>query len=138
MSKIALNIGDTFKFSKTIGESDVYLFGGITGDLNDNHINEEYMSKTIYKKRIMHGVLGIGFFSTASTIALNSQSLVAVSVGYDHIRFIKPVFIGDTITVKYTIEQKDEDHMRTTANLELFNQHGELCTVGKHIAKYFD
>jgi 3-hydroxybutyryl-CoA dehydratase len=138
MSKIQLNIGDTFTFRKTVSESDVYLFAGITGDFNGNHIDEEYMSKTIYKKRIMHGALGIGFFSTASSLALQSQNLVAVSTGYDHIRFIKAVFIGDTITAKYTIEEKDEERMTTIANLELFNQHGELCTIGKHKAKYFD
>ncbi|MGI6083922.1 MAG: MaoC family dehydratase [Acetivibrionales bacterium] len=138
MSKITLNIGDAFTFSKTVGETDVYLFAGITGDFNNNHINEEYMSNTVYKKRIMHGALGVGFMSTASSVALNAQKLVAVSAGYDRIRFIKPVFIGDTVTVKYTIEEKDEEKMKTVANVELFNQNGELCTVGKHIAKYFE
>lgn len=138
MSRISLKVGDSFEFSKTVGESDVYLFAGITGDFNNNHINEAYMANTVYKKRIMHGALGIGFMSTASSVALNSQSLVAVSSGYDRIRFIKPIFIGDTITVKYTVEEKDEEKMKTIANVELFNQNGELCTVGKHIAKYFE
>ena len=137
MSKIALQVGDSFTFSKTVGESDVYMFAGITGDFHNNHVNEEYMANTPYKKRIMHGALGVGFMSTVSSVALNSQNLGAVSAGYDRIRFIKPVFIGDTITAKYTIEEKDEEAMKTIAKVELFNQQGELCTVGKHIAKYF-
>ena len=67
MSRISLKVGDSFEFSKTVGESDVYLFAGITGDFNNNHINEAYMANTVYKKRIMHGALGIGFMSTASS-----------------------------------------------------------------------
>lgn len=136
--KIKLNVGDSFKFTKTVSECDVYLFAGMTGDLNDNHINEEYMKGTIYKKRIMHGALGVGFMSTASTVALNAQDLTAVSSGYDHIRFLKPIFIGDTVTAVYTIEEKDEERMRTVADVQLLNQNGEVCTVGKHIARYFE
>lgn len=138
MSKLQLNVGDSFTYSKTVSESDVYLFAGITGDFHPNHVNEAYMKKSLYGKRIMHGALGIGFMSAASSVALDKQSLRAVSAGYDHIRFIKPVFIGDTITVRYTIESKDEAAMKTVANVELLNEAGELCTVGKHIAKYFD
>lgn len=138
MGKLQLNVGDTFSYSKTISESDVYLFAGITGDFHPNHVNEAYMKQSVYGKRIVHGALGIGFMSAASSVALDAQSLRAVSAGYDHIRFIKPVFIGDTITVKYTVESKDEDAMKTIATVELLNEQGELCTVGKHIAKYFD
>ena len=100
MSKLQLNVGDSFTYSKTVSESDVYLFAGITGDFHPNHVNEAYMKKSVYGKRIMHGALGIGFMSAASSVALDKQSLRAVSAGYDHIRFIKPVFIGDTITVR--------------------------------------
>ncbi len=65
MSKINLNIGDEFVFTKTVGESDVYLFAGITGDFTPNHINEEYMKKTPYKTRMAHGVLPIGLHYNA-------------------------------------------------------------------------
>jgi hypothetical protein len=54
-------------FSKTVGEADVYMFAGITGDLSSNHVNEEVMSRSKYKRRIAHGALMIGFMSTAST-----------------------------------------------------------------------
>ena len=84
------------------------------------------------------GALGVGFMSAASSVALSHQDLRAVSAGYDHIRFIKPVFLGETITVKYTVEQKDEAAMKTVAAVEVLNEKGELCTVGKHIAKNFD
>lgn len=135
--KIPLELGDQVSFSKTVGESDVYMFAGITGDLSGNHVNEEYMSRTPYKHRIAHGVLSIGFASTTSTMMVEKTKMTAVSYGYDRIRFIKPVFIGDTITVTYTIAQIDEDNLKTVSDIEIRNQRGELCTVANHILKFF-
>jgi 3-hydroxybutyryl-CoA dehydratase len=135
--KIPLEIGDQVSFSKTVSESDVYMFAGITGDLSGNHVNEEYMSTTPYKHRIAHGVLSIGFASTTSTLMVEKTKMTAVSYGYDRIRFIKPVFIGDTITVTYTIATIDEESLKTVSNIEIKNQKGELCTVGQHILKFF-
>lgn len=133
---IGLEIGDSVSFSKTVGESDVYLFAGITGDLSPNHVDEEAMKRTPYKKRIAHGVLSIGFASTTSTLMIARAKATAVSAGYDRIRFIKPIFIGDTVTVTYTIAEIDQERLRTRANIEVKNQHGELCTVAQHILKF--
>jgi acyl dehydratase len=63
----ALSVGRKVTFSKTVSESDVYLFAGLTGDLSPNHVDEEYMKKTTYGRRVAHGVLALGFMSTAST-----------------------------------------------------------------------
>jgi 3-hydroxybutyryl-CoA dehydratase len=133
---IGLEVGDSVSFSKTVGESDVYLFAGITGDLSPNHVNEEVMKETPYKKRIAHGVLSIGFASTTSTLMIEKAKATAVSAGYDRIRFLNPIFIGDTITVMYTIAEIDRDRLRTRADIEVTNQHGELCTVAQHILKF--
>jgi len=133
---IGLEIGDSVSFSKTVGESDVYLFAGITGDFSPNHVNEEIMKRTPYKKRIAHGVLSIGFASTTSTLMIEKAKATAVSAGYDRIRFIKPIFIGDTVTVTYTIVEIDQERFRTLANIEVRNQHEELCTVAQHMLKF--
>jgi 3-hydroxybutyryl-CoA dehydratase len=133
---IGLGIGDRVSFSKTVGESDVYLFAGITGDFSPNHVDEEVMKRTSYQKRIAHGVLSIGFASTTSTLMIAKAKATAVSVGYDRIRFIKPIFIGDTVTVTYTIVEIDQERFRTLADIEVRNQHGELCTVAQHILKF--
>jgi 3-hydroxybutyryl-CoA dehydratase len=135
-SVIPLEICDSVSFSKTVGESDVYLFAGITGDFSPNHVNKEIMSKTPYKERIAHGVLSIGFASTTSSLMIEKAKATAVSVGYDRIRFIKPIFIGDTVTVTYTIAEIDEENLKTRANIEITNHRGELCTVAQHILKY--
>lgn len=67
MTMMHAKIGDSVKFSKTVGEFDIYLFAGITGDLSQNHVDDEFMSHSIYGKRIAHGALMVGFMSTAST-----------------------------------------------------------------------
>jgi 3-hydroxybutyryl-CoA dehydratase len=133
---IPLEIGDAVTFSKTVGESDVYLFAGITGDFSPNHVNREIMSGTPYKERIAHGVLSVGFASTTSTLMIEKSGETAVSVGYDRIRFLGPIFIGDTVTVTYTISEIDEENLRTRAEVEVTNQRGEVCTVAQHILKF--
>ena len=69
VEKFYVSVGDTFTFSKTVGEFDVYLFAGITGDLSPNHVNEHEMAKTPYGGRIAHGALLIGYMSACSTMA---------------------------------------------------------------------
>jgi 3-hydroxybutyryl-CoA dehydratase len=133
---IPLEIGASISFSKTVGESDVYLFAGITGDFSPNHVNQEVMSKTPFKERVAHGVLSLGFASTTSTRMIERTKMTAVSYGYDRVRFIKPVLIGDTITVTYTIAEIDEEDLKTYADIEVVNQHGEVCTVARNILKF--
>ena len=135
---IPLEIGDSVSFAKTVGESDVYLFAGITGDFSPNHVNKEVMEATAYGERIAHGVLSVGYASTTSTLMIEKAGAAAVSVGYDRVRFVKPIFIGDTVTVTYTISEIDEESMRTRADIEVTNQHGELCTVAQHILKFLE
>lgn len=136
-------IGDRTRFSKTVGESDVYLFAGITGDFCGNHVNEEFMRESIYGRRIAHGALAVGFMSTTSSqfidkiMALEeSGDATPVSLGYDRVRFLKPIFIGDTITVTYEVNEIDIERLRTTAKVEVHNQNGDLVAVATHILKW--
>src|SRR5262249_16277890 len=71
MQQFYVKPGDAVSFSKTVGESDVYLFAGITGDLAPNHVNEQYMARSKYGKRIAHGALLIGYASTCSTMMID-------------------------------------------------------------------
>lgn len=141
MSEFYVSVGDQVQFSKTIGESDVYLFAGITGDLSGNHVNEEFMKRSAYGRRIAHGVLLVGFMSTCSTMMIDKASGAAadetpVSLGYDRIRFLGPVFIGDTITVTYRIVEVDPERRRSRSEIEVRNQNGELVAVAQHILKW--
>jgi 3-hydroxybutyryl-CoA dehydratase len=141
MSAFYLKPGDTVSFSKTVSESDVYLFAGITGDLHPNHVDEQAMASTPYGKRIAHGALLVGYMSNTSTriveqavdLGLNETP---VSLGYDRVRFLKAVCIGDTITVRYTVAEIDPDKRRSRARIVITNQRGEEVTVAEHILKW--
>ena len=67
MNDFYVAVGDTTSFSKTVSESDVYLFAGISGDFAPNHVNKAYMEKSGYGRLIAHGALLVGFMSTCST-----------------------------------------------------------------------
>ena len=129
-------IGSKVSFSKTVGESDIYLFAGITGDLSPNHVNAEYMKATRYGKIIAHGVLIMGYMSSCSTRIIERIDRPAVSLGYDRVRFVKPVFVGDTITVNYVVTEQDVENERTLASITVTNQDGEVVAVATHILKY--
>lgn len=129
----SVEIGATATFTKTISESDVYLYAGITGDFSPNHINEEFMSKGAYGKRVAHGTLLLGLMSAASAKLYLGRT---VSQGYDRVRFLKPVFFGDTITTQYKIEEIDLVKKRVYADVSCINQKNELVAIAKNIRAY--
>ena len=140
MSEFYVAVGDTTSFSKTVSESDVYLFAGISGDFAPNHVNKAYMEKSGYGRLIAHGALLVGFMSTASTqMAERSRSdttVTGVSLGYDRMRFLAPVFFGDTVTVTYTIASIDKEKLRASADIKITNQDGVLVAVATHLLKW--
>jgi len=141
MSGFYVREGDRVQFSKTVGESDVYLFAGITGDMAPNHVDEEYMKSTPFGYRIAHGALLVGFMSTTSTMMISEcvredAPETPVSLGYDRIRFLAPVYIGDTITVTYAIRAVDCDRRRSTGDVVVTNQDGDTVAVAEHILKW--
>jgi len=141
MPEFHVSVGDSVRFAKTVGESDVYLFAGITGDLSGNHVDAEYMRRSAFGARIAHGALLVGFMSTTSTMMIEKCVQAGidetpVSLGYDRVRFLKPVFIHDTITVTYTIQEIDPERRRSRAQVEVVKQNGEIAAVAEHILKW--
>lgn len=133
-----IEVGDTVTVRKTVSESDVYLFAGITGDFSANHVDADYMAAGGYGQRVVHGALLLGFTSTASTLMAQRSARRSVAAGYDRIRFVRPVFFGDTIEVTYTIVDADYEKRRTTAQVTVDNQHGELCVVAAHLLHFVE
>jgi acyl dehydratase len=131
-------IGKRVRFSKTVSESDVYLFAGITGDLDPNHVDEEYAARTMLGGRVAHGALILGYSSAASTRILEDFERPMVSVGYDRVRFLKPVKLGDTVTIDYEINSVDEKRERIFSKIEISNQRGELVMAADHIMQLVD
>ena len=138
-----VKVGETFRFAKTVTEADVVLFAGITGDFSDTHINEQYVrERSNLGGRIAHGALLVGFMSTASTISIahiiHQEGLddFPVSAGHDRLRYLKPVRLGDTVNVAYTVSSVDRARERSIAKVEVKNQHGELVAVAEHIMRW--
>lgn len=141
MPSIPVKPGESVTFEKTVGESDVYLFAGITGDLSGNHVSAAFMRSSKYGQRIAHGALLVGFMSTTSTrmidVALaRGYDGTPVSLGYDRVRFLAPVFFGDTVFVTYTLIDVDETKQRTRASIEVRNEGATLVAVGEHLMKW--
>ena len=139
MSDFYLKVGDVFSFAKTVGESDVYLFAGVTGDLSPNHVDEQAMAATVYGGRIAHGALLVGYMSACSTLAAagaRDRGETPVSLGYDRIRFLRAVRLGDTIRVTYRIAEIDPARRRAVADIRIVNQRDELVAVAAHILKW--
>jgi 3-hydroxybutyryl-CoA dehydratase len=131
-----LAIGRVYTFRKTVAESDVYLFAGITGDLHPNHVDEQYMAGTRYGQRIAHGALFVGYMSTCSTMVCQAIAhRPAVSYGFDRIRFLKPIFFGDTLTIDYEIAERDDETGRIVGTVTGVNQRDETVAVATHILK---
>lgn len=130
--------GRTVTFSKTVTESDVYLFAGITGDLSPNHVDEAAMAKTRYGRRIAHGALLVGFMSNTSTAMITTLGGAAVSYGYNRVRFIAPVFFGDTVTVTYTIREVDLASSKTFADVVVRNADGTTVAAAEHILYFLE
>jgi acyl dehydratase len=140
VTEFYVSIGDGARFTKTVGEYDVYGFAGITGDFSPNHVDKAYMEKSSYGRLQAHGALLIGYMSTASTLAIartrEGAEETPVSLGYDRIRFLAPVYFGDTVTVNYRVAEIDTTKRRSTASIEVTNQDGTLVAVGRHILKW--
>lgn len=119
---------------RTITETDIVIHAGQTGDFFPHHMDAEWCATQPFKQRIAHGTL---IFSVSVGMTAGVINEVAMTYGYERLRFIKPVFIGDTIKVKVSVKDKKE-HKKpgfglVTELVETFNQHNELVMVCEHI-----
>jgi acyl dehydratase len=120
---------------RTITETDIVLHAGQTGDFYPHHMDSEWCKTQPFGQRIAHGTL---IFSVAVGMTAGDINLHAISYGYDRLRFIKPVFIGDTISVTITIREKREDPKRLNSGfvdeeLLVVNQKKEKVLACTHI-----
>ena len=123
-----IKVGDSAEFAKTISESDIYLFAGITGDLNPFHVNEAYSKNTFFKGRIAHGMLLAGFISTVVGCKLPGPGAIYVK---QDLKFMAPARIGDTITARATVTEVISDKNRVILQTTCTNQDGEVVLDGE-------
>jgi acyl dehydratase len=119
---------------RTITETDIVIHAGQSGDFFPHHMDEEWCKSQPFKKRIAHGTL---IFTVAIGLTADFVNEVSMTYGYERLRFIKPVFINDTIKVTVTIkdlkDHKKPEYGLVTELVECFNQHNELVMLCEHI-----
>jgi 3-hydroxybutyryl-CoA dehydratase len=123
-----LSIGDSDRFSKTVTDADIYLFAGVTGDLNPAHIDEAYAQGTFFKTRIAHGMLSAGFISAVIGMRLPGPGSVYMK---QSLNFLAPVRIGDTITARAEVIEKIEEKKRVRLKTVCVNQDGVEVLSGE-------
>ena len=123
-----MKIGDSASFTKTVSETDVYLFAGISGDFNPAHVNQTEAEKGMFGKRIAHGMLSAGFISAVLGTLLHGPGTIYMG---QELRFTKPVAIGDTITATATVAEMIIEKNRVILDTVCTNQNGEIVIKGK-------
>ena len=123
-----LKIGQKASFAKTVTETDVYLFAGITGDINPIHINQEYANNSIFKDRIAHGMLSAGFISAVIGVQLPGPGSIYSG---QTLKFLAPVHIGDTITATVEIIEIVAEKGKVILKTTCVNQDGKAVLDGE-------
>lgn len=123
-----IKVGDSAEFAKTISESDIYLYAGITGDFNPAHINEAYAQKTFFKTRIAHGMLTAGFISAILANQLPGPGTIYMK---QELKFLAPVRMGDTITARVEVLEIIAEKNRVRLKTFCTNQEGTQVLDGE-------
>jgi len=123
-----IKTGDAAEFTKTVTETDVYLYAGITGDLNPAHINETYAAGTFFKGRIAHGMLMAGFISAILGMQLPGPGTIYLS---QTLKFMAPVRMGDTITGRVEVVEVIPEKNRLRLHTTCKNQEGTVVLDGE-------
>lgn len=120
-------IGDNAFFQKTITETDVYLYAGITGDINPAHINHEVAKDTFFKGRIAHGMLTAGLISAVLGVQLPGPGTIYLS---QELNFTAPVKFGDTIKAEVEVIEIIEEKNRVKLKTICTNQENVVVLKG--------
>jgi 3-hydroxybutyryl-CoA dehydratase len=121
-------VGQTAEFTKTVTETDVVLFAGITGDFNPAHVDEVEAAKGMFGGRIAHGLLSAGFISTVLAMRLPGPGTIYLS---QNLRFVRPVRIGDTVTARVEVAEVIAPKRRVRLTTTVANHHGETVIDGE-------
>ncbi len=125
-----LKIGDAAEFAKTVTETDVYLYAGVSGDLNPAHINEAYAATTFFKTRIAHGMLSAGFISAVLGMQLPGPGSIYLR---QELNFRAPVRIGDTVTARVEVIEINMEKNRVRLQTTCVNQDSKLVLDGEAV-----
>ena len=126
-----LEIGQKAQFSKTISESDVYMFAGVTGDMNPAHLNAEYAKDGLFHARVAHGMLSASLISTVLGTELPGKGTIYLQ---QQVKFVAPVHFGDTVTATVEVIEKNVERNRVKLRTVCTNQNGQIVVDGEALA----
>jgi len=126
--KLFYKIGDSAKLSKTVQDEDIRAFAEVTGDKNPLHLNDEFASKTLFKRRIAHGFLTAGLISAVIGSRLPGNGTIYLS---QTLNFLAPVYIGDEITAKVEVSEVLKEGKRLRLKTQVINQNGTVVVDGE-------
>ena len=125
-----MKVGDTFSVSKQVTDQLIRQFAELSGDSNPIHLYEEFAANTRFGKRIGHGMLTASFISALLGSSLSVNKLVYLG---QSLKFMSPVFIGDTVTATGVVTHIREDKPIVTVETICRNQHGEVLIEGEAV-----
>jgi len=125
-----IKVGDTASVTKTITEADIQIFGDLTGDHNPLHFDKEHARRTRFHRPISHGMLTGSLFSPIIAHQLPGEGAIYLS---QSLRFVAPVFAGDTIMSQLTVTRVREDRQIITLEGVATNQKGEVVITGESV-----
>ena len=123
----SIQIGDSASFTKTVTETDIILYAGLTGDFNPAPIDSAHAKGSMFGQRIAHGMLSAGFISNVLGTQLPGPGTIYLG---QELRFVKPVYVGDTVTATVTATQKIPEKNRLILDTVVTNQRGEKVITG--------
>jgi 3-hydroxybutyryl-CoA dehydratase len=130
-SVLGVSVGHSVSISKTISEDDIVGFARVTGDDQPLHLDDGYAAKTRFKKRLAHGMLSAGLISAALGTKLAPQATVIYLS--QSMRFLRPVFPGDTITADIEVTAIDPEKRFVTCKTDCANQEGTTVLTGEAV-----
>jgi 3-hydroxybutyryl-CoA dehydratase len=128
MSPKQLEIGKTYETSITITEKMVENFTRATGDYNPIHMDEDYARGTIFKTRVVHGMLHAGLISGIVGTRFPGPGTIYLAQA---LKFLKPVFIGDEVTYRLKVLEYSQEKNRLRLETVCVNQKGETVVTGE-------
>ncbi|OHV82966.1 hypothetical protein LCM4573_17400 [Rhizobium sp. LCM 4573] len=128
-------------YATTVRDEDIARFAELSGDDYEAHTDAEAMAGSRFGGIIAHGALLVGYMSAAGTKAihearLRGSTMIPVSLGFDRLRFVAPVYPGDRLAVTYHVREIDLERQRSVADIEVTNQSGTVVAVAEHLMKW--
>ena len=125
-----INIGDTFEHHFSFSQEEVVLFAKVTGDNNPVHLDEEYASKTLFKRPIIHGMLGGSVFSKVFGTMFPGEGTIYLN---QNLQFLRPMLVSTNYTAQFEVLDIDREKHRATVSTIVINEEGKKVIDGSAI-----